>query len=88
MGMGLPEYIGDFAKHLLVAQAWINKGGPTTSTHIGPVSTISTTTGPMQPTKWAASEGELEVDTTEEELGGEGLPIVPKVGPGSHLACP
>ena len=73
MGVGLPEYIGDFVKCLLAAQAWINKGGPTTGSSVG------VTTGPMRPTEQAVSEGESEVDATDHGSGDERLAIVPKV---------
>ena len=76
--VGLPEYIGDFVKCLLVAQTWIDKGGPNTSTHAGPVSIISATAGHVQLTVEAASNSESEVEATDEESGGQG-PVVPKV---------
>ena len=73
MGAGLPEYVSDFAKRLLAAQAWIDKGGPTTGTSVG------ATTGPMRPNEHVASDGESEVDATDDGSGDTQLATVPKV---------
>ena len=76
--VGLPGYVGDFAKQLLAAQAWINKGGPNMSAWAGPISIIGADTGHVKLIVEAASDGESEVEATDEELGGQG-PLVPKV---------
>ena len=73
MGVGLPEYVGNFAKCLLAAQAWIDKGGPTSGSSVG------VTTGPMQLTEQCGSEGELEVNATDDGSGDEQLATIPKV---------
>ena len=83
--MGLPEYISDFTKQLLAAQAWIDKGGPDTSTHAGPVSITGMTMGHVQLTVEAASDGKSEVDATDEGSGGQEHLMVPKVWSQDHV---
>ena len=73
---GLPSYVNEYARRLLATQAWIDQGGPDPTTN---VPLASATPGPQPPTVPAISDGETEVDATEDGSGGQERPVVSKV---------
>ena len=73
---GLPSYVNEYARRLLATQAWIDQGGPDPTTN---VPLASATPGPQPPTVPAISDGESEVDATEDGSGGQERPVVSKV---------
>src|SRR5882724_6481026 len=76
--VGLHAYVSDFAKRLLAAQAWIDNGGPATSTAFNALPNVGATPGPMPPTGVGASDGESEIDVSDPGLGGDEPPVVSK----------
>ena len=67
-GVGLPNYVHNFSQQLVVAQMWIDKGGPDPSTNTAAFPFLNVTMGPTQPTDRAASDGELEINVSVGEL--------------------
>src|SRR5882724_1636789 len=82
---GLPSYVNEYARRLLATQAWIDQGGPDPTTNIAPA---SATPGPQPPTVPAISDGESEVDATEDGSGGQERPVVSRCRPRTSSGMP